>query len=405
MLRAPEGQGPDRGHPVPAAFHRRHVRDHRQVVRRQDSNHHRRLRPRRFGRRHGVRLELPARRHLLGRRGHAGAARRQEGRRPRQAQGQEDRAGLSRFALRQGADRSAAGARQDARLRAAAAAGDASGRRAEGDLAADPPATPGLRVPVGLGRDELDRDQGSGRHRLSAREDVRRLVVGRRARCHACGRRRQGLQRARVPGAVRPGAGTQGHPQVCLRQGPGHRQEGGDRRGALQPRHGVGDDGRRRREARPDQVRQEAAQGRGSALGPGEPGNRQRFDQETRFRRLHASGKHLLRRPRRRPLGIHPYLGRQEVGRRQGALRGRHADHQAADPRFGGEVRGGERRSCGATARRSSNPSLTPLRERGPGRLLRRPHGFSATAQKPTQTHFSPGESARWASRCLPSTA
>ena len=56
------------------------------------------------------------------------------------------------------------------------AAGDASRRRAEGDLAADPPAAARLRVPVGLGRDELDRDQGSGRRRLPAR-----------ARCTACG--------------------------------------------------------------------------------------------------------------------------------------------------------------------------------------------------------------------------
>ena len=49
---------------------------------------------------------------------HPGPARRQEGRRPRQAQGQEDRAGLPRQPLRQGADPAAAGARQDARLRA-----------------------------------------------------------------------------------------------------------------------------------------------------------------------------------------------------------------------------------------------------------------------------------------------
>ena len=68
------------------------------------------------------------------------------------------------------------------------AAGDAPGRGAEGHLAADPPAAPGLRVPVGLGRDEFDLHQGSGRHRLSAREDVRRVVVRRRARRDA-GRR------------------------------------------------------------------------------------------------------------------------------------------------------------------------------------------------------------------------
>ena len=50
----------------------------------------------------------------------------QEGRRARQAEGQEDRARLPRLAVRQGADRAPAGAREDARLRAAAAARDAS---------------------------------------------------------------------------------------------------------------------------------------------------------------------------------------------------------------------------------------------------------------------------------------
>ena len=70
------------------------------------------LRPQREHRRHGVQVELPAHRHLLGRRRRAGAAHRQEGRRVRQAQGQEDRAGLSRQPLRQGADPAAAGARQ-----------------------------------------------------------------------------------------------------------------------------------------------------------------------------------------------------------------------------------------------------------------------------------------------------
>ena len=79
---------------------------------RQDPGGDRRLRPQRKRRRHRVQVELPDRRHLLGgqRRHHAGH--RQEGRRPRQAQGQEDRAGLSRQPLRQGADPAAAGARQ-----------------------------------------------------------------------------------------------------------------------------------------------------------------------------------------------------------------------------------------------------------------------------------------------------
>ena len=61
-----------------------------------------------------LQVELPADRHLLGRGRHPGPARRQEGRRARQAQGQEDRARLPRQPLRQGADPAAAGARQDA---------------------------------------------------------------------------------------------------------------------------------------------------------------------------------------------------------------------------------------------------------------------------------------------------
>ena len=60
----------------------------------------------------------------------------------------------------------------------AAAAGHASRRRAEGDLAAGPPEPSRLCAAVGLGRDELDRHQGGGCGRLSAR-----------ARCTACGGR------------------------------------------------------------------------------------------------------------------------------------------------------------------------------------------------------------------------
>ena len=214
VLRAPEGQGPDGRDGLPSALHGRHVRRDRQGVQRSHPDHHRRLRPRRFGGRLGVRLELPARRHVLGCFGHAGAARGQEGRRAGQAEGQEDRAGLPRLALRQGADRALAGARQDARLRAATAARHAPGRGAEGHLAADPPERARLRVPVGLGGDELDGHQGGRRDRLSAQQDVRRVVVRRRARCHAGWRRRQGLQRARVPCPGRPGRGAPGDHQA-----------------------------------------------------------------------------------------------------------------------------------------------------------------------------------------------
>ena len=70
---------------------------------------------------------------------------------------------------------------QAAWLRAAAAARDASRRRAEGDVAAGPPEPSRLCHAVGLGRDELHRHQGGGCGRLSAREDVRRVVVRSRA--------------------------------------------------------------------------------------------------------------------------------------------------------------------------------------------------------------------------------
>ena len=52
-----------------------------------------------IARRLGIPVEFPAARHLLDGRRHHPAAHRQEGRRVRQAQGQEDRAGLSRLAL------------------------------------------------------------------------------------------------------------------------------------------------------------------------------------------------------------------------------------------------------------------------------------------------------------------
>ncbi len=117
VLRAPQEQGPDRRRLRDPAVDRRHLRAHREDADRQDPDHLDGLRPLRVARRLGVPVELPAARHLLDRGRHHPAAHRQEGRRLRQAQGQEDRAGLSRLALRQGADRAAAEARADARLR------------------------------------------------------------------------------------------------------------------------------------------------------------------------------------------------------------------------------------------------------------------------------------------------
>jgi branched-chain amino acid transport system substrate-binding protein len=77
-----------------------------------------------------------------------------------------------------------------------------------------------------LWRDELDRAERSPSHRLPARQDVRRVVVGGRTRCQGRGRRCQGLQRL---GAQRLGPKPQGdarHLEVRARQGPGHGAQG-----------------------------------------------------------------------------------------------------------------------------------------------------------------------------------
>ena len=118
---------------------------------------------------------------LLGRGRHPGPAHRQERRRLRQAEGQEDRPGLSRQPVRQGADSAAHRAQQDARLRALHDPRHPPRRRAESGLAADSPEQARLCLPVGLGRDELHRRQGSASHWLPARKDVRRVV----GRCRA----------------------------------------------------------------------------------------------------------------------------------------------------------------------------------------------------------------------------
>ena len=191
---------------------------------------------------------------------------------------------------------------------------------------------PGLRVPLGLGRDELDVDQGGGRHRLPAREDVRRVVVGRRARRPGRRRWREGLQLAwRCSTAREPDQGAQGHPEARPRQGPGHRSEGGSRRGALQPWPDVGDAHRRRRAAAQERYgKGKSVRRRAGALGPGEPGARPTQRRSARLRRSHAPGVHHLRRPHGRGLGAHPHLGRREVVLHVRLVPGRRVDHQAA---------------------------------------------------------------------------
>ena len=113
MLRAPEGQGPDRRRLLLAAVDRHHLRADREGARRQDPAADHGLRPLGKPRRRGVPLELHRARQLLdgGRRRHP--AHRQGARRHRQAQGQEDQPRLSRQPLRQGADPGAGGAGQE----------------------------------------------------------------------------------------------------------------------------------------------------------------------------------------------------------------------------------------------------------------------------------------------------
>jgi len=129
-----------------------------------------------------VPVELPAARHLLvGCRNHH-AAHRAEGRRLRQAQGQEDRAGLSRLALRQ---EPIALLEQRAKMHGfefTPMPVTHPGVEQKATWAADPPEPAGLCPAVGLGRHELDVDQGGGGRRLPARQDVRRVVVGCRTR-------------------------------------------------------------------------------------------------------------------------------------------------------------------------------------------------------------------------------
>ena len=108
-------------------------------------------------------------------------AHRQGARWLRQAQGQEGYARLPRQPLRQGADPGPGGSRQAQRLHLQGGAGHPSGRASRSRSGWPSPGPPRLRAAVGLGRDELHRrHRGRGRG-LSARQDDRRMVVGRRA--------------------------------------------------------------------------------------------------------------------------------------------------------------------------------------------------------------------------------
>src|SRR5499427_7220879 len=360
VLRAAEGQRSNRCRLCIPALDRYHVRAHGKGAARQDSAHHHGLRPLGVARRLGVPVELPAAWYLLDGRRHSPAAHRQEGRRVRQAQGQEDRAGLSRLALRQGADRPAAEAREDARIRDPVPAGHASGRRAEGDLAADPPEPSRLRAAVGLGRDEFDRHQGGGRGRLSAREDVRRVVVGggagRAARRGRCCR----LQLGDPSAHLRSVQGARGSQEVPLRQGPGRGEMGGDGRNPLRARIDQRHAWRRGDPHGAGAVRQEAAHRRAGALGPREPRHHRRTHQAARLRGRAAADQGVLRRSRGHAHGPHPDLGRQEMERHVGVDHVRRLGDRSDGEGSGGQVRG--RKEAHARVSRDQLMSVSPDR-------------------------------------------
>ena len=105
----------------------------------------------------------------------------EQGRRARQAQGQDHRLHLLRRRLRPRADPAARAVRQGLRLRGEAVSG-AAGRDAEPvrPLAQRAPRPSGLDDHVGLGRDEPDRREGSRQDQLPDGQVHRRLVVGQR---------------------------------------------------------------------------------------------------------------------------------------------------------------------------------------------------------------------------------
>ena len=125
VLRAPEGQE-RRRHRVPAAVHRHHLRADREGAGRQDSAHHRRLWPQRKRRRQRLQVELPADAAPTGwpPTSWCSTSRKKEGGLDK-LKGKKIALVYHDSPVRQGADPAAAGARQDARLRAAAAAGHA----------------------------------------------------------------------------------------------------------------------------------------------------------------------------------------------------------------------------------------------------------------------------------------
>ena len=235
---------------------------------------------------------------------------------------------------------------EEVRLPGHAHRGAAPGQRAAVAVAAGPPGQARLGDPARLGRDEPDRAQGGGENRLPARQDHRRVVVGRGGGRDSGGRRRQGLhrrglQRRRAP---TPGACSEIQKHVYAK-GQGE-MEDKSRIGSIYYNRGV-----LWAILTTEAVR--TAQGR---YGKGQPmtgeqvrwglenlQHRRQAPEGARRRRLHAAAQDVLRGPRGRRPGEVPAVGRQAV----------EGDHRldsvgpasgAPDDRgLGGAVRQGER--------------------------------------------------------------
>ena len=144
---------------------------------------------------------------------------------------------------------------------------------------------PDFLVHVRLGRDEPDRDQGSGQGRIPDGQVRLHLVAERRGR-GLRRRRRQGLQGAQLARHGRELSGLRRHPETGHRRRQEPDAERRSRPSALQSRRlQFGADRRSDRRSAEDH-RQEGRHRRGRAPGPGKPQSRRGALQGARPRRL-----------------------------------------------------------------------------------------------------------------------
>ena len=210
VLRAAEEE-PRRRHDGRAAVHRHRLRALRPRGAGQDSDDDVRLRPGQLRRRPRLSVGVPAGHDVLGPDGGDDRLPRPEGRRARQAEGQEDRVPVPRVGVRQGAHPGARCAGRQAGLRGAEDPGAGARPDAGIAMAADPPGQARLRDHVDVRRDEHRRAQDGRQDRLSARQAARRLVGGLGGGRDPGRRRREGLRQRGVLGVRHQFPGHAGH--------------------------------------------------------------------------------------------------------------------------------------------------------------------------------------------------